>query len=560
MLHLDQNIRSLWLKFQSRQVFPYVTLLTWILPLLLFGSGNNSLMAHDEGLYAIRARVMFDSGEWVHPWASPHHKTPGIYWIIAVFYKLFGVNDFSVRLPSMILGTLSIFILYEIGRIILDKKIAWLAAAIFSVEFLWLQYCRLGTPDVSMVFLVLSAILLLLKAELYPKHYSKRYFTQYNTLCFLGGLCFGLALLVRSLMVVLPIIALLPYFISSSRRHGLLKNPTFYFGFIIGLIPTVVWLWLSYLHYGSGSISQLLNFALRISSKERGGNGIIFYMWNVPAKSFPWFFFALLGLFIIIRRPSAKYKSILVGFPVILFTEISLVSTRLSHYSLCLFPFIALLAAVGLDTIAKIDKYKRLSNQESNNTFPLLFTIGRYLSYGFGIIGVILIITGTIILFIDNIDNSIRQYAASILTMGVGWIILPIVWIQRHRFENISAKSKYWIAGCLIPVWLSLAVVGYNGFLSDYNPEFRKFIHSETVAPILQSSPVSLVDISGKTGILINFYTKNIALRVNSLLQVSPNNYAWIESSRTSKAPESSIPHRVIGTVKEYSLVQVLDS
>ncbi len=154
------------------------------------------------------------------------------------------------------------------------------------------------------------------------------------------------------------------------------------------------------------------------------------------------------------------------------------------------------------------------------------------------------------------IHNPIRQYAASILTMGVGWLILPIVWIQRHRFENIRLKSKYWIAGCLIPIWLSLAVVGYNGFLSDYNPEWSKFIHRETVAPILQSSPVSLVNLSGKTGVLINFYTKNI-VRVNSLLQVSPNNYAWIESSRISKAPESSL-HRLIGTVKEYSLVQVL--
>ncbi len=541
MLHLEKNIHSLWLKFQYSQVFSYVSLLFLILPLLLFSSGNSSLMAHDEGLYATRARLMFDSGEWIHPWNSPHHKTPGIYWIIALFYKLFGVNELSVRLPSMILGTLSIFILYEIGKIILDRTIAWLAAAIFSVEFLWLQYCRLGTPDVSMVFLVLSGILFLLKAELCPKPYSKRYLTHYNLLCFVSGICFGLGLLVRSLMIILPIIALLPFVTSLERRHRLLNNPYLYIGFIVGLIPTVIWLWLSYSHYGSGSIFQILDFVFNVGSKERGGNGIIFYMWNVPAKSFPWFFFALFGLLTIIKRPQFKYKSILVGFPVTLFAELSLISTRLSHYSLCLFPFIALLAAVGLNALTQTKIIK------------------RYLSFGFGVLGIFLLLTGVITLFISNsIGNSeIYKYTNLIIVLGAGWLILPIVWIQRHRFDT-RTFFNYWFAAWLIPIWLGLAVLGYNGAFNDYNPEFRKFIENETVAPILQSSPVSLVDVGGKTGVLINFYTKNIAERVNTLREVSPNNYAWIEESKINEPINSHVPYRAIGTVKGYSLVQIL--
>ncbi|MBF2066901.1 MAG: glycosyltransferase family 39 protein [Calothrix sp. C42_A2020_038] len=553
MLHLEKNIR-VWLKSQYWQALPYISLLIWILPLLLFSSGNNSLMAHDEGLYAIRARLMFDSNQWVHPWTTPHHKTPGIYWIIAIVYKLFGLNEFSVRLPSMILGTLSIFILYEIGRIILDKKIAWLAATVFCVEFLWLQYCRLGTPDVSMVFLVLSGILFLLKAESYT-HDNQN---LYNFCCFSSGLCCSLGLLVRSLMIVVPIVALLPYLIYSNRCHRLLNNSYLYLGLIVGLIPTLIWLWLSYLHYGSGSIFQLLDFVFRVSSKERGGNGIIFYMWNVPAKSFPWFFFALFGLFITIRRQQAKYKSILVGLPVILFTEISLVSTRLSHYSLCLFPFIALLAAIGLDTLTQmiISQKNNYQLQGSKKILSANSSIPDYLSYGFGIIGILLLLTGVILLVIGN--SEIHKYAAIILAVGAGWLILPIVWIQRHRFQNSHTLGNYWLAGWLIPIWLGLAVAGYNGIFSDYNPEFRKFIQTEPIAQILESSPVNLVDVGGKTGVLVNFYTKNIVQRVDSLQQVSPNSYAWIQSSQITKPPESLIPHRVIGTIKEYSLIQIL--
>ncbi|GJD21177.1 Glycosyl transferase, family 39 [Rivularia sp. IAM M-261] len=539
MLHLEKNIHSLWLKFQYSQVFSYVSLLFLILPLLLFSSGNNSLMAHDEGLYATRARLMYDSGEWIHPWNSPHHKTPGIYWIIALFYKLFGVNELSVRLPSMILGTLSIFILYEIGKIILDRKIAWLAAAIFSVEFLWLQYCRLGTPDVTMIFLVLSGILLLLKAELYPKQYSKRFFTYYNILCFLSGFCFGLGLLIRSFMIILPIVALFPFFISLHTRHRLLNNLYFYVGFIVGLIPTFIWLWLSYSHYGTGSFLQLLDFVFQVGSIERHGNGIIFYIWNVPLKSFPWFFFALLGLFIIIRRPQAKYKSILVGFPVILFIELSVISTRLSHYSLCLYPFIALLAAVGLDAL-------------THRKTPIL----RYLSYGVSVVSILLLFAGVIALSIGN--SEIHKYTNVILVLGAGWFTLPILWIQRHRFNNKQVFFNCWLAGWLVPVWLGLAVLGYNGAFNDYNPKFRKFIESEKVAPIIKSSPIHLVDVGDKAGVLINFYTKSIAARVDTLREVPVNNYAWVEESQINESSNSHVQYRVIGKVKGYSLIQVI--
>ncbi|MHC5600085.1 MAG: ArnT family glycosyltransferase, partial [Nostoc sp.] len=224
-LHFLQHI---WRKFRLVGWLPYLSLLVWILPLLLFTSGHNSLIAHDEALYASRARLMFDSGNWITPWERAHHKTPGPYWLIASFYKLFGMSDMSARVPSMIAGIFSLWLVYEIGKIMLCKKLAWLAAAILSVEFLWLQYSRLSTPDVPMIFLVLLAIWSLIKTELHTKY---RYFWS-----FLAGLSLGLGFLVRSFMIFLPIIALLPYLIWEHRRHRHLSNPILYLGFFVGLI------------------------------------------------------------------------------------------------------------------------------------------------------------------------------------------------------------------------------------------------------------------------------------------------------------------------------------
>lgn len=311
MFHKLNFWQHIWQKIRLVESLPYLSLFLWMLPLLLFTSGHNSLMAHDEALYASRARLMFDSGNWITPWERAHHKTPGSYWLIASFYKLFGISDTSARLPSMIASIFSLWLVYEIGKIMLGKKLAWLATAILSVEFLWLQYSRLSTPDVPMIFLVLLAIFSLIKTELHPKYH---YFWS-----FLAGLSLGLGFLVRSFMIFLPIIALLPYLIWEHHRHRHLSNPILYLGFFVGLIPTGVWLWLSWLHYGNQSFEELFKFVVQLGCEDRNHNGLLFYVWTIPLNAFPWAFFGLLGLFLTVRRPIPLYQLILVGFPLVLF-------------------------------------------------------------------------------------------------------------------------------------------------------------------------------------------------------------------------------------------------
>ncbi len=573
------------------RLFPYLSLLLWILPLLLFSSGDNSLMAHDEGLYARRGREMFESGDWIAPWGTVHHKTPGPYWIIAISYQLFGVSEASVRLPSMIMGILSILLVYEIGKILLNQKLAWLAGLILSVQFLWLQYCRLGTPDVPMIFLVLLAIWSLLKAEIHPKY-------KY-VLTFVAGLSLGLGFLVRSFMIFLPIVALLPYLIGEHRRHRHLSNPCLYLGFIVGLIPTFSCLWLNWMRYGHDSYAELFRFVFELGSSERGGNGIIFYFWNVPLKSFPWFFLGLLGLVLLLRRPIPRYQLILVGFPVTLFAQLSFFSTRLSHYSLCLYPFIAMLAAVGLSWLGKWGNVEMRGRKQKlhdfirnkdtgdapnvTNKINKIFHVftpnsarakrpasalsaampaGLYstqhsalflISYIFGGLGILLVLAGIVILIgVDDVE--IRKYAILGLIMGLGWLILPMVWIGRYHFEQKFLTAGYWLAGWLIPCWLALAVAGGLGLLSDYNPDVRVFLQQPAIASILQNHPIYFLQVEGKTAVLLNFCTPVHGKQVNSITELPASSYAWIS---TTQAAELTTPHQVIGTVQEHQLIQV---
>ncbi len=544
-------LQPIWRQIRLVASSPYFSLLVWILPLLLFSSGHNSLIAHDEGLYASRARLMFDSGNWIAPWERAHHKTPGPYWLIASFYKLFGISDTTARLPSMIAGIFSLLLVYEIGKIMLGKKLAWLATAILSVEFLWLQYCRLSTPDVPMVFLVLLAIWSLIKTELHPKY---RYFWS-----FIAGLSLGLGFLIRSFMIFLPIIALLPYLIWEHRRHRHLINPIFYLGFFVGLIPTCVWLWLSWLHYGNQSFEELLKFVLQQGSNDHYDNGPLFYVWNIPLKAFPWALFGLLGLLLTVRRPIPRYNLILVGFPLVLFVEISFFNTRLSHYSLCLYPFIAFFASVGLNWLGNIYQTgitPKLPLQNGKINLLNLFAknnLPRNLSYSFGGLGILLIIASIVVLNWDGSD--IRKYATIGLAMGLGWLILPVVWIGRYHFGNKFLTSRYWIAGWLIPCWLALAAIGSIGLLSDYNPVLRTFLQQPAIASIIQTNPIYFVEIDAKTKVLLNFYLSSRPQQVVSISKLPALSYVLIYADQS---PKLSTPHRIVGTDKQYQLIQVL--
>ena len=551
MLYKLQLLQHIWRQIRLLASLPYFSLLVWILPLLLFTSGHNSLMAHDEALYASRARLMFDSGNWITPWEKAHHKTPGPYWIIASFYKLFGMSDTSARIPSMIASILSLWLVYEIGKSMLGKKLGWLAAAILSVEFLWLQYSRLSTPDVPMVMLVLLAILSLIKTESYPKY---RYFWS-----FIAGLSLGLGFLVRSFMIFLPIIALFPYLIWEHRRHHHLTNPILYLGFFVGLIPTCVWLWLSWLHYGNQSFEELLKFVVQLGSENNYKNDRLFYLWNILLKAFPWAFFGVLGLFLTVRRPIPRYQLILVGFPLVLFCELSIFSSRFPHYSLCLYPFIALFASVGLNWLGSIYQTRippQLPLQKGKINILNLFAkknLPRNLSYGFGGFGVLLVIVSIGVLCWGGSD--IRNYATIGLAMGLGWLILPVVWISRYHIGKKFLTARYWIVGWLIPCWLALAMMGSIGLLSDYNPVLKSFLQQSAIAPILQSHPTYYLQIDPKTLVLLNFYLSIHPHQVASISQIPALSYAWIYADQSPKLSRS---HRIIGTVKEYQLIQFI--
>jgi len=83
-------------------------------------------------------------------WTDNHiwlHKQPLFLWQIALSMKFFGINEFSVRLPSVIMHAIILIFIYRIGKISLNSKIGFYGALFFSLTYYPLElisgkYCN----------------------------------------------------------------------------------------------------------------------------------------------------------------------------------------------------------------------------------------------------------------------------------------------------------------------------------------------------------------------------------------------------------------------------------
>ena len=151
--------------------------------LKLHNLGHLALRPLDESFHAVvaanllehpltptltdRPFVPYDYTNWLgnHVWL---HKGILPLWQIALSYNIFGVETFGLRFPSALLGTLSVLLTYLIGRELLDRGAALVAAALhaFSPAMLMLVhgYAFSDHVDVALVFWVELGVYFVVRA------------------------------------------------------------------------------------------------------------------------------------------------------------------------------------------------------------------------------------------------------------------------------------------------------------------------------------------------------------------------------------------------------------
>lgn len=112
-------------------------------------------------LYPELPMTELDPMVWPHAYVWLH-KQPLFTWQIALCFKLFGVSEFTLRLPSVIMATLMIPLCYRIGKLFIDSRLGFYTA--LSATFSWFLLDLVaghGTSDhnnVCFVFYVTASV------------------------------------------------------------------------------------------------------------------------------------------------------------------------------------------------------------------------------------------------------------------------------------------------------------------------------------------------------------------------------------------------------------------
>lgn len=94
--------------------------------------------------------------EWTHPPLAKEGMVLGMI--------LFGENSFGWRIPGVLVGVGSVFLVYAIARLLFkDELVGLLSSAVFALDGLPLVMSRIGMNDSYFLFFTLSAIYLFLK-------------------------------------------------------------------------------------------------------------------------------------------------------------------------------------------------------------------------------------------------------------------------------------------------------------------------------------------------------------------------------------------------------------
>lgn len=484
--------------------------MVWAALLLLTSQIHPSLMAHDEGNFAAEARFMVESGSWLARqwWGNPVY-THGVAlnWLMSSSYSVFGRSDVAARLPSLLACLLSVGLLYRIGQQLLNSRRAFIAALLLPVMPLYLQYGHLATQDMLLVCLELTGVWALLQAEQTRRLYWGM----------LAGSVVGIGFLVKSFMIVLPAIALLPYLIGQNSRHRHLTNPGIYIGLCAGIAAVLTWLHLSIMTYGSGVLSHLFGKLSELSEPFHPDAGPFYYFWNIPANAFPWGLFTLIGFSLALRHyHRSPYRLLLLGYPVMLLALLCLFPTRTPYYALQLYPFMALFSALALDCMA----------QRLGHWLP------RLLSYSFGLLGGLLLLAG--ILAMTRIPGAslpaeVAAYGPTALGLGSGLLLLPVSW---HVWQKQA--PQVWVANWLAAFWLGFAIAGITGVWGNYSPTLKADLQQPALVSVLAAHAVDFVvaaPVDGetnKTWVLLTFYTPHLGHLYQQLADLPPDAYAWV--------------------------------
>lgn len=185
--------------------------------LFFFHLDYTSLSSWDEAWYAAIAQNIVKTGDYMNMTFNGqvyYDHPPMGFWLMALSMKFFGINEFSVRFTSAILGVGSSILMYLFAADLFKKKIiGFIAALIVNTSVWYVIRARSGNLDATFLFFYILT--------LYAAHLSTKKFIWFLVcMASFGALILSktLAGVSSVLLIIWLLIPAIPVIIKSKRN------------------------------------------------------------------------------------------------------------------------------------------------------------------------------------------------------------------------------------------------------------------------------------------------------------------------------------------------------
>lgn len=257
------------------------------------------------------------------------HKQPLFLWQIALSYKIFGVNEFALRFPSVIMASLMLPMAYRVGKLLLNETVGYLAAVLMLSSFYTIQLVSgeqgMEHNDLVFLFYVTASLWAWVEYEYASSHSKWRWVV-------LIGLFSGAAILCKWLVGLLVFAALGVRLLMDFDRNRLLQ---FVFALVITVAVAIPWQLLSFQWYPAEAAYELEYNALHFTDALEGHGGELLYHWdNIPLLFGDAAFYMIIpGLLLLVLL--ARNRKVAISFailPMLVYVFYSLAATKMQSY------------------------------------------------------------------------------------------------------------------------------------------------------------------------------------------------------------------------------------
>ena len=436
---------------RSKHTLLAALLLAAVAPYFL-NLGVSSIWDANEAFYAQTPREMIETGDYVTPsfnFQLRMNKPVLSYWNVAASYRVFGISEWSERLPIALGALVMIGTAFGLARLLSGTFGGLLAALVLATSPRLLLLARRIIIDIHITMWMGLVLLCFALAESRPQRRR-----MYLCLMYVAA---GFGVLTKGpVAVFLPAVVFFIY-LASQKRLGDLRQMLLPTGAVISLGIVVPWYYLLYREHGWEYISSFIfgeNLGRYAESVGEQSRGLLFYIPVMLADLFPWSLMIPLALWWAIRcHRRDRVARLLVVWIAVVVVFFSLSGTKEDLYIL---PIVtaeaALIGAMLATAVADVAAIRPIAWSAAATAVLLLTTgsgalwffaiVRRYALEGAAFVGAVAAVGGAVALVWLLRRNLLASVATIVTSLAViAWCVVLCTLPDFERYKPVKPFS-----------------------------------------------------------------------------------------------------------------------